>query len=120
MRGSGRVLEEGEYHLTAHVCVFAPDGRMLVQKRASFKSLWGGLWDISASGSVLAGETGPEGAQRELYEELGISTELSKEQPRATFYHNNCISDYFVVKADKKLDEIDTFESIIRFLPSGR
>ena len=106
MRGSGRVLEEGEYHLTAHVCVFAPDGRMLVQKRASFKSLWGGLWDISASGSVLAGETGPEGAQRELYEELGISTELSKEQPRATFYHNNCISDYFVVKADKKLDEI--------------
>ena len=105
-RGGKRVLKEGEYHLTAHVCVFASDGRMLVQKRVKTKALWAGLWDISASGSVLAGETGPEGAARELYEELGISTTLSEEQPRATFYHESCISDYFIVRTDKRVEEI--------------
>ena len=107
MRGSGRRLGDGEYHLTSHVCVFSPDGRMLVQRRASFKALWGGLWDISASGSVLAGETASEGAQRELFEELGIHADLCDEQPRATFYHNDCISDYFIVRIDKAADEIN-------------
>lgn len=106
MRGGDRRLRAGEYHLTAHVCVFASDGRMLIQKRASFKSLWGGLWDISAGGSVLSGESTGEGAERELYEELGISVPLAGEQPRATFYHNDCISDYFIVNSDVSSDEI--------------
>ena len=106
MRGGDKRLGEGEYHLTAHVCVFSPDGRMLVQKRASFKALWGGLWDISASGSVLAGESTGEGAERELFEELGIKVSLKDEQPRATFFHNDCISDYFIVKADVPLEAV--------------
>ena len=106
MRGSDRKLTEGEYHLTAHVCVFTTDGRMIVQRRAMFKALWGGLWDISASGSVLAGETASEGAERELFEELGIRAPLSSEQPRATFYHNDCISDYFIVTTDKSAGEL--------------
>ncbi len=106
MRGSGPRLKEGEYHLTSHVCAFAPDGRMLVQKRASFKALWGGLWDISASGSVLAGESASTGAERELFEELGIRSSLSDEQPRATFYHNDCISDYFIVRTDICISDI--------------
>ena len=106
MRGGDRKLCEGEYHLTAHVCVFAPDGRMLIQRRADYKALWGGLWDISASGSVLAGESTGEGAERELFEELGIRASLTDEQPRATFYHENCISDYFIVRADVPLDTV--------------
>jgi isopentenyldiphosphate isomerase len=106
MRGGDKRLGKGEYHLTAHVCVFSPDGRMIVQRRADFKALWGGLWDISASGSVLAGESTGEGAQRELYEELGIKADLKDEQPRATFYHENCISDYFVVRADVPLEAV--------------
>ena len=79
---------------------------MLVQKRASFKALWGGLWDISASGSILSGESAGEGAERELFEELGIRASLKDEQPRATFYHENCISDYFIVKADAPLEAV--------------
>lgn len=96
-RGKER-LGEGEYHLTAHVCVFANDGRMVVQRRASAKPLWPDKWDISASGSVLAGETTAKGAERELYEELGIKASLAEEQPRMTLYHENCISDYYIIK----------------------
>ena len=106
MRGGDRRLAPGEYHLTAHVCAFASDGRMLIQKRASFKHLWGGLWDISAGGSVLSGESTSEGAERELCEELGIEAELRSEGPRATFYHNDCISDYFIVRTDKAPEDI--------------
>ena len=106
MRGGDKRLAKGEYHLTSHVCVFALYGRMLVQRRADFKSLWGGLWDISASGSVLAGESTGEGAERELFEELGVKADLRDEQPRATFYHENCISDYFVVRADVPLETV--------------
>lgn len=76
-RGKER-LGEGEYHLTAHVCVFTNDGRMVVQRRASAKPLWPDKWDISASGSVLAGETTAKGAERELYEELGIKASLAR------------------------------------------
>lgn len=35
-RGTG--LVEGEYHLTVHMAIFTPDGRMLIQKRTPTKS----------------------------------------------------------------------------------
>ena len=100
MRGGDRRLGKDEYHLTCHVCLFSTDGRMLVQKRADFKGLWGGLWDITAGGSVLAGETTREGAARELFEEVGVSASFSAGTPAMTFYHHECISDYFFTVQD--------------------
>lgn len=100
MRGSDRRLGRDEYHLTAHVCLITDDGRMLIQKRAEHKGAWGGLWDITAGGSVLAGENTAEGAERELLEELGISAPLSAAMPIMTFYHGDCISDYFLLSGD--------------------
>lgn len=100
MRGGDRRLGKGEYHLTCHVCLFSSDGRMLIQKRADFKGLWGGLWDITAGGSVLAGESTRDGASRELYEEIGISADFSQGTPIMTFYHLDCISDYFFTVKD--------------------
>ena len=106
MRGGDRRLTKGEYHLTAHVCVFGSDGRMLVQKRAGHKGLWGGLWDITASGSVLAGETSAQGAERELFEEVGLRADLCDSEPAATFYHKECISDYYIVRGDVALESL--------------
>lgn len=100
MRGGDRRLGKDEYHLTCHICVFSSDGRMLIQKRADFKGLWGGLWDITAGGSVLAGESSQAGASRELSEEVGVAYDFSSCAPMMTFYHRDCISDYFFATAD--------------------
>lgn len=100
MRGGDKRLRAGEYHLTAHVCIFSTDGRMLLQRRANFKGTWGGLWDITAGGSVLAGENTAEGAERELFEELGIVASFTDATPFMTLYHGDCISDYFILKSD--------------------
>lgn len=118
MRGGGRRLGKDEYHLTAHVCLFSSDGRLLMQKRTGAKPLWGGLWDVTAGGSVLAGENSSGGAQRELFEELGISTELSGATPCMTFYHKDCISDYFVAIKDVNLSGLtlqDTEVTEVRY-----
>ena len=106
MRGGDRRLTRGEYHLTCHVCLFSEDGRILIQKRAEFKGLWGGLWDISAGGSVLAGETSLVGAQRELYEEVGIKADFGKGMPIMTFYGDDYISDYYIASADFDADKL--------------
>ena len=52
----GEKLPEGIYHLMAHILVFHPDGRILIQRRQPFKKYWSGLWDITTGGGALAGE----------------------------------------------------------------
>lgn len=106
MRGGDRRLGKGEYHLTCHVCLFSADCRMLIQKRNGYKGLWGGLWDITAGGSVLAGESSGAGAARELIEEIGVSADFSSVSPAMTFYHAECISDYFFVEMEVVPEEL--------------
>ena len=59
-RPLGRAAERGEkrpegiYHLMAHILVFHPDGRILIQRRQPFKKYWSGLWDITTGGGARA------------------------------------------------------------------
>ena len=62
----GVPLAENEYHLTAHICVFSPEGEMLIQKRSPDKKEFPGKWDLTAAGSALSGETTKDAAEREL------------------------------------------------------
>jgi len=59
-------------HRAAHVLVFAPDGRLLLQKRAVTKRIQPGKWDASVGGHLAAGEDFETGARREMTEELGL------------------------------------------------
>ena len=43
----GEKTPEGLYRLVVHVCVFSPEGRMLIQRRQPFKRGWSGMWDVS-------------------------------------------------------------------------
>lgn len=61
-------------HRAVHVVLRDGRGLLLLQKRATAKRLYPGLWTSSASGHVDAGETVGEAAVRELREELGISS----------------------------------------------
>ena len=59
-------------HRTAHVVVFASDGRVLLQKRCSTKDIQPGKWDTAVGGHLDIGESYEQAAIREAAEELGI------------------------------------------------
>ena len=63
---------QGYYRLVVHVCIFNSKGQMLIQQRQPFKEGWPNMWDVSVGGSVVAGESSREAAEREVAEELGL------------------------------------------------
>jgi isopentenyl-diphosphate delta-isomerase len=71
-------VEKGLYRRTSSVFLFSATGKILIQKRSDIISFGPGLWDKAAGGHVDEGETYLEAAQRELAEELGITTDLTE------------------------------------------
>ena len=59
-----------DLRLVVHVCIFNSAGELLLQQRSMKKDAFPGFWDLSAAGGVAAGETGRQGAEREVREEL--------------------------------------------------
>ena len=47
----GDAVPEGCYRIVVHVCIFDPEGRMLIQQRQPFKEGWSNMWDITVGGS---------------------------------------------------------------------
>ena len=74
VRGEEQNIPQGVYHLVCHVLVQHEDGTYLLMKRDPNKP-YGGMWEATAGGSALKGETPPECAERELKEETGISAD---------------------------------------------
>ena len=96
----GEPVPEGVYHLVCDILVRHTDGEYLLTRRDLRKRVGGGLWEASAGGSVLRGETAPEGALRELREETGIVadalTEVGREvnaQRRSIYVAYLCVTD---------------------------
>ena len=114
---TGKVLErgnkvpEGYYRLVVHVCVFDKDGRMLIQKRQPFKSGWSGMWDVTAGGSALAGDTSQQAASRELKEEVGIDYDLTDVRPAMTIYFDGGFNDIYTINMDVDIDSLQLQES---------
>ena len=74
----GEPVPDGLYHLVCDIIVKHTDGTYLLMQRDPRKH-YGGLWEATAGGSALVGETPLECAVRELREETGIiSTELTQ------------------------------------------
>ena len=114
---TGKVLErgnkvpEGYYRLVVHVCVFDKDGRMLIQKRQPFKSGWSGMWDVTAGGSALAGDTSQQAASRELKEEVGIEYDLTDVRPDMTISFDGDFNDIYTINMDVDIDSLQLQES---------
>src|SRR3989344_1645943 len=66
---------EGLWHRISCNLIFNSEGKIWLQTRAKNINS-GGKLDYSASGHVKRGDTYEQAAQREIQEELGISTEL--------------------------------------------
>ena len=78
---SGKTLVRGqpvppEYrHAVVEIFLMHEDGSILLMQRDWNKPINPGLWESSAAGSVLKGESFEEGAKRELLEETGLTAD---------------------------------------------
>lgn len=103
---TGRTIERGnrlnkdEYRLVIHACIINSKGEMLIQQRQPFKSGWPNMWDLTAGGAVLAGETSKQATQRELYEELGIDIDFSDIRPQLTINFEEGFNDIYIIQKD--------------------
>ncbi|WP_205401502.1 NUDIX hydrolase [Streptococcus lutetiensis] len=70
----GEKIPKGVYHLVSEVIVRHQDGTYFLTQRDPRKNL-GGMWEATAGGSALQGESPLECAKRELREETGIVTD---------------------------------------------
>lgn len=107
----GEKIPDGLFHLVSEVILEHTDGSFLAMQRDFSKSNYPGLYEITAGGSALKGETPIECAQRELFEETGIK--CSKLNLLETHLDGQCIYSVFsaVTGCDKlsvKLQEGET------------
>lgn len=71
------VREKGQIHRIARVMLEDKDGNILLQKRAPTVA-WPNIWDHSAAGHVDEGENYDQAALREMLEEIGVKTKLTR------------------------------------------
>lgn len=82
-------IPEGLYHMVAEIVVRHEDGSHLLMQRDPAKKVYPGLYEASAGGGVIKGETALEGAFRELREETGIIADVL--EPIYKVVQENCI-----------------------------
>ena len=128
----GTPTPEGYYRLVVHVCIFDPQGRMLIQQRQPFKRGWSNLWDISVGGCAVAGDSSRAAAERETREELGLELDLSDVRPTMTIHWEHGFDDYYVVTREVDPDSLRlqyeevqrvkwaTREEILQMIDDGR
>ncbi len=95
----GESIADGMYHLVGEIIVKHKDGTYLLMQRDYAKHL-GGMWELTAGGSALQGETPLDCAVRELREETGIEPDNLQEIGRivhnahhALYIEYLCITD---------------------------
>lgn len=102
----GNKMQEGDYRLAVHICIFNSNNELLIQKRQSTKKDWANMWDLSAAGSAIAGDTSSKAAEREVFEELGLKIDLSNIRPFFTINFPEGFDDYYLIKQDFNISEI--------------
>lgn len=102
----GAAQPEGTFRLVVHVCVFNSGGELLIQQRQPFKAGWSNLWDVSAGGSAIAGETSAQAARRELFEELGLLLPSEQFQTALTVNFEGGFDDFYLIECDVNPSEL--------------
>lgn len=101
----GEPISDGLYHLVCQIIVKHVDGTYLLMRR-DLRKRYGGMWELSAGGSVIKGEDPLTGAIRELKEETGLQTNNLRELTRIVNDDNQTLYiEYFHV-TDCGKDEI--------------
>lgn len=87
----GEKIDGGVFHLVCDIIVRHTEGDYLIMQRDARKH-YGGMWEATAGGSALVGESPYQCAVRELYEETGIHADTLTEVGRVV--DNECHSAY--------------------------
>lgn len=102
----GQAFEKDNYHLVVHVCIFNSKGEMLIQQRQPFKEGWPNLWDITAGGSAIKGDTSQSAAERELFEEIGLREDFKNIRPHITINFDQGFDDYYLIEREVDINEL--------------
>jgi isopentenyldiphosphate isomerase len=65
------------FHRSVFIAVVNQANELLVHRRAEWKDVWPGAWDLAFGGVVESGESWETAAVRELDEEAGVAAELT-------------------------------------------
>ena len=84
----GERIPDGIFHLVCDIIVRHIDGDYLIMQRDANKH-YGGMWEATAGGSALKGESELQCAIRELFEETGICTDKLTEVGRVVDKDNH-------------------------------
>jgi 8-oxo-dGTP pyrophosphatase MutT (NUDIX family) len=68
----GQMRSQNLRHRSTYVVVRARSGAVLTHRRADWKDLWPGRWDVAFGGVCAVGERWASAAARELAEEAGV------------------------------------------------
>lgn len=99
----GQPIPEGYYYMSIHVCIFNSRGQLLIQKRTESKRAWPGVWDLTAGGGSVSGDTSAMAIKRELREELGLDISFEGQRPFLTVHFEKGFDDIYVLER-----EVDT------------
>lgn len=100
----GMPMPEGTYHIVSDVWTITPEGNVLLSQRHPDKP-YGMLWECNG-GSVQVGETGIEGALRELSEEVGIQAAPKDLIPIHTIRLVERFVDTYITRQEICLEEL--------------
>lgn len=108
----GEKINDDVFHLVCDIIVRHADGDYLIMQRDARKH-YGGMWEATAGGSALVGESPLQCAARELFEETGICAETLTEVGRVidTECHSAYVEYLCITDCDKnsvKLQEGET------------
>lgn len=95
----GDLIPNNVYHLVCDIAVKHIDGTYLLMQR-SINKHFGGMWELTAGGSAIQGESPLECALRELKEETGIKVKELKEIGSVVFNETHSIYFEFLCVTD--------------------
>jgi len=117
---TGEIMERGtpvpkdRYRQVVHIVIFNKNGKMLIQQRQSFKKLWPSKWDITVGGSVISGEKSYQGAERELFEEIGVKVDFSNIRPVFTANFDGGFDDFYIINLDLDINDLTLQEEEVQ------
>ena len=101
----GEAIPDGVYHLVSDVVVRHADGTYLLMQR-DIRKHFGGMWEATAGGSALKGETPLACAIRELREETGIESDALTDVGRVVSDDKQTIYVDFLCVTDCEKDQV--------------
>ena len=102
----GIPVKEGDYHLVVHVWIVNDRGEFLIQKRQPWKKGWPNMWDGSAAGCAVVGDSSRGAAIRETKEELGVDLDMSKGEILFTVKFSSGFDDIWLVRQNVDIKDL--------------